>query len=186
MWRGATATDTGLEYLFGSLTASGDFVPFWAHDREQERAALVGFIDWLRERLQRWPGLHVFHYSGYERSALTRLAARHGVYEAEVAQLLEGDVFVDLYAVVKSAVRVGSRSYSIKALEPLYMGDELRDADGVTAGGDSIIEYQRYREAVAAGDELEAAARLEDLRQYNEYDCLSTLRLRDWLLDHAG
>lgn len=186
MWRGATATDTGLEYLFGSLTASGDFVPFWAHDREQERAALVGFVDWLRERLQRWPGLHVFHYSGYERSALTRLAARHGVYEAEVAQLLEGDVFVDLYAVVKSAVRVGSRSYSIKALEPLYMGDELRDADGVTAGGDSIIEYQRYREAVAAGDELEAAARLEDLRQYNEYDCLSTLRLRDWLLDHAG
>lgn len=157
-----------------------------AHDREQERAALVGFVDWLRHRLERWPDLHVYHYSGYERAALSRMAARHGVYEAEVAQILDDGVFVDLYAAVKSAVRVGSRSYSIKRLEPLYMGDDLRDADGVTAGGDSIIEYQRYREAIAAGDEAEAAARLEDLRQYNEYDCLSTLRLRDWLLAHAG
>ena len=185
MWRGSGEEDFGLEYLFGSLTAGGEFVPFWAHDREQERAALVGFVDWLRERLQRWPDLHVFHYSGYERSALTRLAARHGVHEQEVADLLERGVFVDLYAAVKSAVRVGSPSYSIKRLEPLYMGDDLRDADGVTAGGDSIIEYQRYREAVAAGDEAQAALRLEDLRQYNEYDCLSTLRLRDWLLAHA-
>ena len=83
-------------------------------------------------------------------------------------------------------MRIGSRSYSIKRLEPLYMGDELRDDSGVTAGGDSIIEYQRYREAVAAGDATTAAECLEDLRQYNEYDCLSTLRLRDWLLAHAG
>lgn len=186
MWCGEDKNDRGLEYLFGSLTAGGDFIPFWAHDREQERAALVGFVDWLRERQQQWPDLHVFHYSPYERSALTKMAARHGVYEDEVATLLDGGVFVDLYAVVKSGVRVGSPSYSIKRLEPLYMGDDLRDSDGVTAGGDSIIEYQRYREAVAAGDALEAARRLEDLRQYNEYDCLSTLRLRDWLLAHAG
>ncbi|KRE35956.1 hypothetical protein ASG73_14900 [Janibacter sp. Soil728] len=185
LWKGATLTDQGLEYLFGSLTASGEFVPFWAHDREQERAALVGFVDWLRERLERWPDLHVFHYSPYERTALTRLAARHEVCQQEVADLLDGGVFVDLYAAVKSAVRVGSPSYSIKRLEPLYMGDDLRDADGVTAGGDSIIEYQRYREAVAVGDAAEAAVRLEDLRQYNEYDCLSTLRLRDWLIAHA-
>lgn len=186
LWKGATPTDQGLEYLFGSLTAGGEFVPFWAHDREQERAALIGFVDWLRERLERWPDLHVFHYSAYERTALTRIAARHGAYEEEVSDLLDGGVFVDLYAAVKSAVRVGSPSYSIKRLEPLYMGADLRDADGVTAGGDSIIEYQRYREAAAAGDHTEAAARLEDLRQYNEYDCLSTLRLRDWLLAHAA
>ncbi|WP_157075772.1 TM0106 family RecB-like putative nuclease [Janibacter anophelis] len=185
LWRGTTPTDQGLEYLFGSLTATGEFVPFWAHDREQERAALIGFVGWLRERLERWPDLHVFHYSPYERTALTRLAARHDVLREDVAQILDSGVFVDLYAVVKAGVRVGSSSYSIKRLEPLYMGDELRDADGVTAGGDSIIEYQRYREAVAAGNATEAAARLEDLRQYNEYDCRSTLRLRDWLLAHA-
>lgn len=185
MWRGSDG-EIGLEYLFGCLTADDGFTPFWAHDRAQERAALVAFVDWLVERRTRWPDLHVYHYADYERSALTRLAKRHDVYRDEVAGLLADGVFVDLYAVVKSGVRVGSASYSIKRLEPLYMGDELRDADGVTAGGDSIIEYQRFREAVVAGDAEQAEARLEGLRQYNEYDCLSTLRLRDWLLAHAG
>lgn len=185
VWRDGPADHVGLEYLFGCLTPQEEFVAFWAHDREQERAALIEFVAWLQERRRRWPALRVYHYADYEKSALTRLAARHGVLEAEVAQLIADGVFVDLYAVVKSAVRVGSASYSIKRLEPLYMGDDLRDADGVTAGGDSIIEYQRYREAVAAGDDADAAARLEALRAYNEYDCLSTLRLRDWLLTHA-
>lgn len=188
MWRDGPDGDWGLEYLFGCLTAEDGerFTPFWAHDRAAERTALVGFVDWVTERRQRWPGMHVYHFADYERAALSRLAARHGVYEAEVAGILAEGVLVDLYAVVKSAVRVGSPSYSIKRLEPLYMGDELRDSDGVTAGGDSILEYQRYREARANGEAADAAARLEDLRRYNEYDCLSTLRLRDWLLARTG
>lgn len=184
MWREGPEDAWGLEYLFGCLTRDDGerFTPFWAHDRAAEREALVDFVDWVSERRRRWPGMHVYHFAGYERTALSRLAARHGVYEEEVARLLADGVLVDLYAVVKSAVRVGSPSYSIKRLEPLYMGAELRDSDGVTAGGDSILEYQRYREAVAEGDDVLAAERLADLRQYNEYDCLSTLRLRDWLL----
>lgn len=188
MWRDGSEGEWGLEYLFGCLTTDGGerFTPFWAHDRAEEREALVGFVDWVTQRRRQWPGMHVYHYAGYERTALTRLAARHGVYEDEVAGLLADGVLVDLYAVVKATVRVGSPSYSLKRLEPLYMGDDLRDADGVTAGGDSILEYQRFREARAVGDEALAAERLEDLRRYNEYDCLSTLRLRDWLLSHAG
>lgn len=188
MWQDVPESGWGLEYLFGCLTtdAGERFTPFWAHDRAEERAALIAFVDWVTARCQRWPDMHVYHYADYERAALTRLAARHSVYEDEVAGLIADGVLVDLYAVVKAAVRVGSPSYSLKRLEPLYMGDDLRDADGVTAGGDSILEYQRFREARAAGDETLASERLEELRRYNEYDCLSTLRLRDWLLAHAG
>lgn len=188
MWRDGPDGEAGLEYLFGCLTVDDGerFTPFWAHDRESERRALVAFVDWVDERRRRWPEMHVYHFADYERAALARLAARHQVYEDEVARLLREGVLVDLYAVVKGAVRVGSSSYSIKRLEPLYMGDELRDSAGVTAGGDSILEYQRYREAVAAGDEALATEVLADLRQYNEYDCLSTLRLRDWLLARSG
>lgn len=185
MWRGGEGDARGLEYLFGCLTTDGGqerFTSFWAHDRAAERKALIAFVDWVVERRARWPDLHIYHYADYERAALSRLAARHEVCEAEVAGLVSDGVLVDLYAVVKAGVRVGSPSYSIKRLEPLYMGDDLRDADGVTAGGASIIEYQRYREAVAVGHEVDAAQRLADLQQYNEYDCLSTLRLRDWLL----
>ncbi len=184
---GEARDDAGLEYLFGCLThEDGErFVPFWAHDRAQERAALVNFVEWIRQRRQRWPDMHVYHYAGYERTTLSRLAARHGVLEEEVAALIADDVLVDLYATVRASVRVGSPSYSIKALEPLYMGEDLRDPDGVTAGGESILEYQRYQDAVAAGQTEVAAECLEELRRYNEYDCLSTLRLRDWLLTHA-
>lgn len=188
MWRDDSGDDPGLEYLFGCLTTDDGerFTPFWAHDRAEERQALVDFVDWVEERRRRWPGTHVYHYAGYEQSALTRLAARHEVYRDEVASLIADGVLVDLYAVVKSSVRVGSPSYSIKCLEPLYMGADLRDPDGVTGGGESILEYQRYRDAVADGDTALAEERLFDLRQYNEYDCLSTLRLRDWLRTHAG
>lgn len=190
MWHEPGSSVWGLEYLFGCLVVEGDgsttFTAFWAHDRAQERQALRDFLDWLQERRRRWPGLHVYHYSGYERSALLRLAARHGEGQEEVDGLLRDRVLVDLYATVKSSVRVGSGSYSIKQLEPLYMGDELRDADGVTGGGDSIVEYHRYTQAVVDGDVRLAAERIEDIRQYNEYDCLSTLRLRDWLRERAA
>lgn len=188
MWRDGSDDDPGLEYLFGCLTTDDGerFTPFWAHDRAQERQALVDFVDWVGERRRRWPAMHVYHYAGYEQTALIRLANRHSVYRDEVAALIDDGVLVDLYAVVRASVRVGSPSYSIKRLEPLYMGADLRDPDGVTGGGESILEYQRYRDAVAEGDAALAADRLTDLGQYNEYDCLSTLRLRDWLLANAA
>src|SRR5699024_5386090 len=170
----AGSPDRGLEYLFGCLTAEGGverFTGFWAHDLAQERTALIDFLAWLTERRRRWPDLHVYHYAGYEQAALRRMAARHGVHEDLVASLIDEGGFVDLYAVVRPAVRVGSRSYSIQRLEPLYMGDDLRDTDGVTGGGESVLEYERYREAAAAGETREAAERLEALRVYNEYDC---------------
>ena len=34
--------------------------------------------------------------------------------------MLRADLFVDLYAVVRHAIRAGVESYSIKRLEPLY------------------------------------------------------------------
>ena len=66
--------------------------------------------------------MHIYHYASYERTHLLSIAARHGVGEHVVDELLRDGVLVDLYAVVKKALRVGVRSYSIKKLEPLYMG----------------------------------------------------------------
>jgi predicted RecB family nuclease len=53
-------------------------------------------------------------------------------------------VLVDLYPIVKQSMRVGSRSYSLKKLEPLYMGSRART--GVANAADSITEYVRSRE----------------------------------------
>src|SRR5690606_16991918 len=106
--------------------------------------------------------MHIYHYAPYETSHLSAMAARHGVGEADVDRLLREGVFVDLYPLVLRSVRVGSRSYSIKKLEPLYMGAEVRTSD-VQKGDDSIVRYVEARQLRAAGQEAEAAGILADL-----------------------
>jgi uncharacterized protein len=188
MWQEPGSTAWGLEYLFGCAdpVAGGApaFTPFWAHDRHQERQALIDFLEYVRVRQRQWPDMHIYHYAAYEKTALLRLAAMPGVGEQQIDDLLRANVLVDLYPIVKASLRVSQPSYSLKKLEPLYVGDDLRTG-GVTTAGDSVIEYAKYCDAVAAGDAGEAGRLLDEIADYNRYDCVSTLRLRDWLLARA-
>lgn len=180
----------GLEYLWGVLalapspTADEEFHAFWAHDRAEERQALKDFLAMVRKRRRRYPGMHVYHYAAYEKSTLLRLAGRYGEGEREVDELLRDGVLVDLYPIVRKSIRVGTENYSIKSLEPLYMGNELRSGEVTTATA-SITEYARYCELRDAGRTDEAAAVLKEIEDYNRYDCRSTRRLRDWLMARA-
>ena len=176
--------DWGLEYLWGTLTATGDFHPLWAHDRASERQALIDFLTLVRKQRKRHPNMHIYHYAAYEKSTLLRLSGRYGVGEAEVDELLRSGVLVDLLPLVRKSIRVGTESYSIKYLEPLYMGGELRDGE-VTKATDSITEYARYCQLTAEGQHDAAAAVLKGIEDYNRYDCRSTFRLRNWLLNRA-
>ena len=179
----------GLDYLFGMVDVEEHFTPLWAHTLEDERQALIDFVDLVAARRAMYPHMHIYHYASYERSHLLSIAARHGVYEREVDELLRDQVLVDLYPIVRKALKVGSRSYSIKKLEPLYMGDELRDEDGVVSGSQSVTEYAEAVTQLASDDERirgEGQRRLTAIADYNRYDCVSTLRLRDWLLAMAA
>ncbi|MCW2557902.1 MAG: RecB family nuclease, putative, family, partial [Mycobacterium sp.] len=174
----------GLEYLWGVLTTGDEFTPYWAHDRASERQALVDFLAMVRKRLKKHPGMHVYHYAAYEKSTLLRLAGRYGVGEHDVDEMLRNGVLVDLYPLVRKSIRVGTESYSIKYLEPLYMGNELRSGE-VTTATDSITQYARFcalRDDRRADD---AAIVLKEIEDYNRYDCRSTRRLRDWLVARA-
>lgn len=186
--------ELGLEYLFGSITHAGEpgsdaveYWPLWAHDRRAEKAAVETYIDWLvaRRKTPGFEGLHVYHYAPYEVTGLKRMVQRYGTRSEELDQLLIDGVFVDLYSVVRRSIRISERSYSIKRLEPLYMGDELRTSE-VAGGADSIIWYGNYCMMRDQGDADGAREQLDQLASYNEYDCLSTLRLRDWLLSLPG
>jgi uncharacterized protein len=190
LWTDGDPSRSGLEYLFGVLEAPvGDsaavFRPFWAHDRAQERQALIDFLGYVAERRARYPSMRIYHYASYEKTALLRLAGRYGVGEDEVDDLLRQNVLVDLYAVVRNAIRVSQPSYSIKKLEPLYMGEALRGGE-VAAASDSIVAYANYCDLRAAGCQREADRALAAIAEYNEYDCVSTLGLRDWLLARAA
>jgi predicted RecB family nuclease len=165
----------GLEYLFGVGTIERGkfrFHDFWAHNRAEERRAFEGFIDFAMERFKRHPDAYIYHYAAYEATALKRLMSLHGTREAEVDYLLRAGKLIDLYKVVREGLRVSEPRYSIKNLETFYA--EKREGE-VKSAGASIVYYERWKET---GE----AHLLADIRAYNEDDCRSTWKLREWLL----
>ncbi len=173
------ALDEGLEYLFGwaerdLVTGEPVFHALWAHDRAEEKAMLEGFVDLVTDRLARDPGMHVYHYGGYESGALKRLMQRHATREDEIDVLLRGRVLVNLYDhVVRQGVRASVESYSIKKLERFYMPER---EGGITQAGFSVVEYERWMEQ-------QDPSILDAIAAYNRDDCISNLLLRDWLED---
>ena len=175
----------GLDYLFGMVDTDSQFTAYWAHSFADERDALLAFLADVQARRALHPDLHVYHYAAYERTHLRSLSARHGVGEDIVDDWLRSGLLVDLYPVVRKALRVGSPSYSIKYLEPIYW-PEAREGAAVARGDDSVAEYVRSRELRAAGDTDAAQQILDDIGDYNRVDCVSTLRLASWLRELAG
>lgn len=167
--------DGGLEYLFGIVTVDDGeerFHEFWAHDRDGEREAFQRAVDFMVDRLERFPDAHVYHYAAYEETALKRLAMLHGTREREVDDFLRGHRLVDLYRVVRESIRTSELAYSIKNMEKFYLG-EVRGGE-VTTAGDSIVMYERWRRT--GDDQI-----LQEIGEYNRVDCSSTLMCRDWL-----
>ncbi|MFF2298581.1 TM0106 family RecB-like putative nuclease [Arthrobacter sp. NPDC058127] len=191
LWQDPVTGRWGLEYLFGVIenpTEPGEvpvFKPFWAHSRAEERQAFIDFLDYVEERRMKYPDMRIYHYAAYEKTALRNLSVIHTVGEAAVDNLLREGVLVDLYDTVRHSIRISEDSYSIKKLEPLYMGKHLRSGD-VTDAGASVVAYANYCTARDANREDEAATILAGISDYNEYDCLSTLELRNWLLGLAA
>ena len=109
-------------------------------------------------------------------SAFKRLMGRYATREAEVDRMLRAERFVDLYAVVRRALRASVERYSIKDLEPFYgfsRAVKLADANI------NLRVVERALEA-AAIDAITPDVRTA-VEGYNLDDCKSALRLRDWL-----
>jgi predicted RecB family nuclease len=174
--------EDGLEYLFGVVHCENGipkFSDWWAHDREQEKRAFEDFIDWVYARWLEDPGMHIYHYASYELTAMRKLAGRHSTRVDEVDNLLRNEVFVDLYQVVRQGLIIGEPSYSIKCVEHLFRG---KRGGEVSTAGDSVIFYDRWREAPDGADWTSSQI-LKLIRDYNEVDCASTLDLAVWLRD---
>lgn len=165
----------GLEYLHGFwYRVDGEWVfrAFWAHTREDEGRATRDLLDFLVDRMRRYPAARIYHYANYEIAALRRLTAQHRVGEAAMDQLQRERRFVDLFKVVSGALVASEKGYSIKDLEAFYM--EKRAADVASAGA-SVVFYEQWRNS---GEQQ----LLDEIYDYNRTDCISTQLLRDWLV----
>ncbi|MFI5305307.1 MAG: ribonuclease H-like domain-containing protein, partial [Nitrospiria bacterium] len=77
----------GLEYLFGVYyleKGQPQSKEFWAHNRHEEKLAFEAFMDFVMDRLKKYPRMSVYHYAAYEETALKKLMSIHGTREADV------------------------------------------------------------------------------------------------------
>ncbi len=177
---GFPLAENGLEYLFGAVTVHGgtpEFRDWWAHNSAEEKAAFERVVDWLHERWKADPAMHIYHYAAYEVTALRRLMGRYATREAEVDDLLRGEVFVDLLSITRAAVAIGTSGYSLKDIEALF--SPARKA-GVTDAASSMVEYKRWMDS-GQPDDWRHSPILTAIRDYNREDCEATWRLASWL-----
>ncbi|PCI89446.1 hypothetical protein COB18_03980 [Candidatus Kaiserbacteria bacterium] len=172
----------GLEYLFGACLMNQksqrlEFYDWWAHDRDEEKIAFEGFVDWVFKQWRENPGMHIYHYAPYEVSAIRRLSTQHDTRQNEVDELLRHEVFVDLYQVVRQGLRIGENSYSIKKVERLYRPERSTE---VANAVESIVQYAQWMESKQS-KEWKDSSILKNIRDYNEDDCVSTFELFEWL-----
>jgi uncharacterized protein len=166
----------GLEFLTGWIELDEDGAPryreLWAEDRATERQAFEAFVDHVVERRRRFPGMHVYHYAAYERTALTRLMGEHATREDEIDDLLRGEVLVDLLRVTKQALRASVPSYSLKEVEKLFGFERAAEVGG---GAEAVEDFERWLE-------IREDSLLDGIRAYNREDCESLRALHEWLL----
>lgn len=172
---GDPLTEGGLEYLWGVHYRDSGAPLFryrWGHDPRAEREAFEDTVDWMVTHLAAHPGAHIYHYAPYEVTALRRLSTLHASREEAVDTLLRERQLVDLYAVLRQAIRTSEPNLSLKTMESFFAAK--RD-QAVTNAGDSIVEYKSWQ---GTGD----AQTLADILDYNRVDCENTEALRDWLV----
>jgi len=180
-------TGEKLEYLFGACyrdeAGALQFKPWWAHTPAEEKQAFDGFIQWVMQRRQQNPNLHVYHYASYEKTALGNLAARHQLHQPLWDQWLREELFVDLYPIVRRGLLIGAPSYSIKKVERLY--SSARD-ERVESAADSVVQYAEWRKSGQSGVPGPNPAQsplLQNLQIYNQRDCEVTEGLHRFLLN---
>ena len=104
------------------------------------------------------------------------MAGRYDSRIDELDRLLRGKVFVDLCRVVRQGLRASVESYSIKKIEAFYRFErqvDLRQANSALADFEAWLQLGGSRDG--------GSVLLEKIEGYNRDDCLSTLKLREWL-----
>jgi len=164
-----------LEYLFGVYyEENGEkiFKPFWAHNKKEEKQSLINFFAFTKAHFKKYPKAKIYHYASYEITALERLTSLHKVHGVDYDHYLNLGRFVDLFRVVKQAISISEKSYSIKEIEKYY--DFKRTGD--VKKGDISEEF--YIQWI----ENKNQKLLDEIEEYNKQDCISTFKLRNWLL----
>lgn len=173
----------GREYIFGWVQGE-HFNIRWAETAEEEKQVFEEFMEYVWNRIQENPGIHIYHYGHYETSALKRLMGKYDTQSEKVDSLLNSGRFVNLLQVVKQSIRASVERYSLKDLEVFHGFErsmDLRELSKFKRNYEHLLETGKTQ---LATEEMKLA-----IAKYNEEDCLSTQSLHKWLeqlrMEHA-
>jgi len=167
----------GLEYLFGWVVlekGKAEYHHVWAKNAKEEKHAFETFMEFVLERLKKWPDLYIYHFGHYEATVVRNLSTRYHCYADETDDLLRKEKWVDLNRVVKSGLRLSTDGYGLKDIECFY-GFERKT---------NLILAGRSRKAITLALDFEKPIEstfIDTCQNYNEEDCLSTRELHVWL-----
>ena len=158
------------DYMIGILVRKGGcerYHSFIAEDRREDcmLEEFVGFMDGQDDYA-------IYHWGDYERQHLEKMMKQHGV---DAYHLLEQGTRFDLHKIAPKAFAFPTYSHSIKDVAR-HFGFNWRH-EGVNATS-SMDLYEQYVEDPEAN-----ADKLQLVKDYNEDDCVATMRIKDWLAE---
>lgn len=171
-----------MEYLYGVVykDENGKLCfkdDLWADNDAEEKIIFSKFVNWVEERIKKYPNLRIYHYAHYEKTSLLKSAQKFGIHEIEIDKWLNEKRLVDLYQVVRKSFIIGKNSYSLKRIEEV--AGYTRELD-LNSGIDSIYYFERY---LNSSDFSLKNKLKEEILMYNKDDCLATEVVCNWLRD---
>ena len=131
--------EEGIIFLFGYIEKKDgewEYVQLWSHDKATEKEKATKLVEFLHDRYETHPEMHIYHYNHTERALLSDLMndgdptssivsiLGHNFEDSppekqQLDELVNAGTFVDLLAVVRNSLQAGTESYSLKEMELL-------------------------------------------------------------------
>ena len=176
----------GLIFLFGYWSSDDNgktwrFTAMWAHDKQDEQIAGEQLVKFITARQRQYPNMHVYHYNHTERSSLASLLVEQADTLDRFRELVEKNIFIDIYQIIRQGLIIGVESYGLKNIEKIAGFSRQLPESAATKGADAVVEYEGY---MNTEDPLSAEAQqhLLNIALYNQGDVEATQAVRDWLL----
>lgn len=165
--------DPQTDYLIGALVrkdGSEEYVPFVAKDVASEEDMLLRFLEFMEGQ----DDYAVYHWHHYEKTHLSRMAEKYGVYRVAAKLVLSDRIMLDLHRIATKQFAFPVPGTGLKAVAR-WMGFEWQHSD--VGALSSIILYQKYMDDPDANRD-----KLEMVLDYNRDDCKATAVVKDWLV----
>jgi predicted RecB family nuclease len=160
-----------VNYLIGCLiraTGTEKFLPFYADVPDDEAENTRAFFAWASALT----GPVFYHWHHYERTHLTKMAARFSVPDDQASFVMAR--MVDLSPLTTNAFAFPTHGEGLKDIAR-FLGFDWRQGDVDALA--SVALYSRWIDS----EGTDAAAK-QSILDYNEDDCRATMVVYDWLV----